>query len=76
MESDFVDLELYTDNEISLHEVSNFLKGLKANGTSQNEVMDFLKGLRTNKIAEDKDERILEILDVVSGWCNERYRVW
>lgn len=60
-------------------EISNILKIAKANGVSQASVRDFLYELRQKAIEaadEVREDRILEVLDIVEGFCNVRYRIW
>ncbi len=76
MKTDLGKLESYTCTKVSLAEVSVFLKHLKTLGITRSEVVNFLKNLRSKNITEEDDDRILEIADIVTGFCNERYRVW
>lgn len=60
-------------------EICNVLKTAKANGVTQGSARDFLDDLRKKAIEaadEAKEDRILEVLDIVEGFCNVRYRVW
>jgi hypothetical protein len=47
---------------------------MKAQGVQQADVKHALDSLRTN--AEREEDRILEILDLVSGFCAPRLRIW
>ncbi|MBF5010424.1 hypothetical protein [Burkholderia pseudomultivorans] len=44
-------------------------------GFSQNSVNELLATMR-NGVAEDVEDRILEIMDIVSGFCAPNTRVW
>lgn len=68
-------LRTFLKNEIQLKEVSEYLKTLRASDVTQEEVRDFLNSLRENK-DELTEDRILEVLDIVEGYCNPDYRVW
>lgn len=62
-------------NEIQLTEVSEHLKSLRAAGIPQEEIREYLNTMRTTS-GEVMQDRILEVLDVVEGYCNPQYRVW
>lgn len=47
----------------------------KAQGITQSEVQRYLEELRIG-VDEPMEERILEVLDIVCGWCQPRYSVW
>jgi hypothetical protein len=50
---------------------------LKDIGISQTDVIDYLESYRRNEpISEETDDWILEILDIATGFCNQKYRVW
>ena len=61
----------------SLQDVSDFLKKLRDQGIEKETVRLYLNDLNNieanNEIISD---RILEVLDIVEGFCNVRYRVW
>ena len=61
--------------EVNLQEISAFLKSLKSNNITQAEVREslMLRRAQSNRVIED---RILEILDVVEGYCQTKYSVW
>lgn len=69
------ELNIIIKNDIDLKKVSDFLKSLKTAGITQCEIKTYLNLLRleSTDIVED---RILEILDIVEGFCNPQYRVW
>lgn len=61
---------------VTLQEICNLLKNIKESGVHQKEVVDHLNEMRTEKLTEATDDFVLEVLDVATGFCNERYRVW
>jgi len=64
------------DNKLSLYDVSEFLLKLKNKGVSQYEVSNWLQQKRHEVLSEDTEDWILEILDIVFGYCQNQYRVW
>lgn len=61
--------------EDMMSETSILLRKLKADGISQKEVQEYLEDLSLN-VKEDVKDRIFEVLDIVTGYCQEEYRVW
>jgi hypothetical protein len=49
---------------------------MKAQGVQQADVKHALESLRTNAEREEDEDRILEILDLVNGFCAPRLRIW
>lgn len=64
------------DSSISLEDVSRLLIGIRDSGISQTEVRTYLNDLRLENQDDVTDDRILEILDIVEGFCNKRLQVW
>ena len=64
------------NNMISLSEISDYLRFLKKSNISQEHIKLFLTELRNNNIEEVVEDRILEILDIVEGYCQPEYKVW
>lgn len=64
------------NNMISLSEISDYLRFLKKSNISQEHIKLFLNELRNNNIEEVVEDRILEILDIVEGYCQPEYKVW
>jgi len=69
------ELNIVIKNDINLKKVSDFLKSLKTAGITQCEIKTYLNLLRLES-TEIVEDRILEILDMVEGFCNPQYRVW
>ena len=69
------DLSEILKREIHLQEICEFLKSLKSTGITQNQVRENLCILK-EKSGGIIEDRILEVLDVVEGYCNPRYLVW
>ena len=59
----------------SLKAASASLKDLKADGVTQSMVRDFLEVCRFS-CTGDQEDHILEVLDIVEGWCATAYQVW
>jgi len=73
------DLQLKIDTAIkknkNLETISTILKNYKQKGVEQSKVKDLLESMRVNS-SEKYEDKILEILDIVSGFCDSKYRVW
>ncbi len=69
-------LSALLDNEVSLGAARDALLATKAAGAAREEVRDYLFGLLGLAGSELTEDRVLEILDLVEGWCQERYWVW
>lgn len=69
------DLDNVVDNFSSLHQVHDLLVKMKNSGISQTEVCNYLESAiaHANETTED---RILEVLDIATGWCSPEYKVW
>jgi hypothetical protein len=59
----------------ALWEVHDILLSFKISGIQPDEISNYWGELRDNADTET-DDWILEILDVVCGWCKPEYRVW
>ncbi len=66
----------YLKYPIHLQDISDFLKNLRDEGIAQGKVRSYLEYLRSTIDDETTDNRIIEILDIVEGFCQARYRVW
>ena len=51
-------------------EIKEHLINLQNKNVSQNELYSFLEKLRSDAETEIKEDRILEIMDLVCGWCS------
>ena len=68
-------IEAAISRDESLESISSILKRYKEKGIDQPSAIDLLESMRTD--ADEKDEdRILEILDIVTGFCGSKYTVW
>jgi hypothetical protein len=63
------------DTGTSLDGLTEVVRDFQSRGLSQAEATDSLGGLRAS-LAEGDEDRILELLDVVTGWCSPRMRIW
>lgn len=58
-----------------LDEYPALLRTFKERGLSREDAYEALAGLR-GAADERTDDRIMEIMDFVAGWCQPRYDVW
>ncbi|MCL4664554.1 hypothetical protein L0Z14_26960 [Burkholderia multivorans] len=63
------------DKSAKLDVLRTILVKYRDKGFSQNSVNELLATMR-NGVAEDVEDRILEIMDIVSGFCAPNMRVW
>ena len=63
-------LEIIKNQEKSLLEIKEHLINLQNKNVSQNEIYSFLEKLRSDAETEIEEDRILEIMDLVCGWCS------
>jgi hypothetical protein len=52
------------------------LRDFKRRGASRREVYDFLESMREHVIDEAAEDRILEVMDFVSGFCSPECTIW
>ena len=58
------------NQETSLLEIKEHLINLQNENVSQDELYSFLEELRSDAETEIEEDRILEIMDLVCGWCS------
>ena len=58
------------NQEKSLLEIKEHLINLQNKNVSQNELYSFLEKLRSDAETEIEEDYILEIMDLVCGWCS------
>ena len=63
-------LEIIKNQEKSLLEIKEHLINLQNKNVSQDELYSFLEELRSDAKTESEEDRILEIMDLVCGWCS------
>lgn len=63
------------DRGAPLAELIDIVRLHKARGLTQDVAYDALQELRADADASFED-RILELMDVISGSCQARYRIW
>lgn len=63
-------LEIIKNQEKSLLEIKEHLINLQNENVSQDELYSFLGKLRSDAKTEIEEDRILEIMDLVCGWCS------
>ena len=62
--------EIIKNQEKSLLEIKDHLINLQNKNVSQNELYSFLEKLRSDAETEIEEDYILEIMDLVCGWCS------
>ena len=63
-------LEIIKNQDTSLLEIKEYLINLQNENVSQDELYSFLEELRSDAKTEIEEDRILEIMDLVCGWCS------
>ena len=62
--------EIIKNQEKALLEIKEHLINLQNKNVSQNELYSFLEKLRSDAETEIEEDYILEIMDLVCGWCS------
>lgn len=62
--------EIMKNQDTSLLEIKEYLINLQNENVSQDELYSFLEKLRSDAKTENEEDRILEIMDLVCGWCS------
>ena len=62
--------EIIKNQETSLLEIKEYLINLQNENVSQDELYSFLEKLRSDAETEIEEDYILEIMDLVCGWCS------
>lgn len=62
--------EIIKNQEKSLLEIKEYIINLQNENVSQDELYLFLEKLRSDAKTEIEEDRILEIMDLVCGWCS------
>ena len=68
--------EIIKNQEISLLEIKKYLVDLQNKNVSQDELYSFLEELRSDTKTESEEDRTLEIMDLVCGWCSLDLQVY
>ena len=63
-------LEIIKNQETSLLEIKEYIINLQNENVSQDELYSFLEKLRSDAETEIEEDYILEIMDLVCGWCS------
>jgi hypothetical protein len=61
---------------IDFHEFRKILLLFKEEGGNQEDALIVLEDLRQKSENQKVEDNILEIMDLVTGWCNVDLRVW
>jgi hypothetical protein len=59
----------------SLEELVEIVRTFKLDGLTQQSAYETLATLRT-RVSEERENRLLELMDLVSGWCSPQQRLW
>ena len=62
--------EIIKNQETSLLEIKEYIINLQNENVSQDELYSFLEKLRSDAETEIEEDYILEIMDLVCGWCS------
>ena len=62
--------EIIKNQEKSLLEIKEYIINLQNENVSQDELYSFLEKLRSDAETEIEEDYILEIMDLVCGWCS------
>ena len=63
-------LEIIKNQETSLLGIKEYIINLQNENVSQDELYSLLEELRSDAKTESEEDRILEIMDLVCGWCS------
>jgi hypothetical protein len=69
-------LEAMILERIPLQQVVTTLRNYRGQGVTRDEVRLALEGMRDRTTDDEVDDRILEVMDVVSGFCSRDNSVW
>lgn len=69
-------LEIMKNQETSLLEIKEHLINLQNENVSQDELYPFLEKLRSDAKTEIEEDYILEIMDLVCGWCSSDLQIY
>ena len=68
--------EIIKNQETSLLEIKDHLINLQNENVSQDELYSFLGKLRSDAKTESEEDRVLEIMDLVCGWCSSDLHIY
>jgi DNA-binding transcriptional MerR regulator len=71
-----LDFDVQLQSASALSEITKLLRLLKERGISRDEIREYLNSLRLNSPDEKNEDRVLEALDIVEGFCSSDYQVW
>jgi len=69
-------LEIIKNQETPLLEIKKHLIDLQNNNVSRDELYSFLEKFRSDAKTEIEEDRILEIMDLVCGWCSSDLQIY
>ena len=68
--------EIIKNQETSLLGIKDHLINLQNENVSQDELYSLLEELRSDAKTESEEDRILEIMDLVCGWCSLDVKIY
>jgi hypothetical protein len=72
----YKDLEEAVLTGLSLPQIVSTLREYRRQGVTRHEVQLVLEALRDRAPDESVEDRILEVMDIVSGFCSRESTVW
>lgn len=72
----FPEIEALVNGPSSLAEVVEGLRQLKASGVERAEALQALQRLREHTVNESAEDRVLEVMDFVAGFCSPHMTIW
>jgi hypothetical protein len=76
IEAFMTELEAALARKAASDELVAVLRRHRDAGLSQRAAYDSLQTLRSREIGEPDEDRILELMDIVSGFCHPACRLW
>ena len=75
---DFLDQELRTalNKDSDLFFIREILKKYKEHGIPSSEVNLLLEDIRSEITDETIEDKVLEVMDIVSGFCSPHMKIW
>jgi hypothetical protein len=59
----------------SLEELVEIVRTFKLHGLTQESAYETLAAVR-RRVSEEREDCLLELMDLVSGWCSPQQRLW
>lgn len=69
-------VKILKEQNLSLLEIREYLIYLKSKNISQDELYSFLENLRSSSKTESEEDFILDVMDLVCGWCSSDLKIY